>query len=364
MKIFYALTAFLFLVLTSGCDQPQMVDKYATPETKALFQNLRDQEKGKILFGHQDDLAYGIRWANEPFRSDVADVCGKYPALFGWDLSKLENDSPVNIDTVPFDRMQKWIIRAFEKGGVNTISWHMDNLVSGGDAWNTTTCVKSILPGGEKHEQFKTRLDKAAAFFLSLKDSQGRMVPVIFRPWHENDGSWFWWGVQHCTTEEYIALWRFTVSYLRDSSAVHNLLYAYSWGDFSDEASYRTRYPGDEWVDVLGVDIYGNIDTEAAIRRLGVLVQMAVKTGKIAALTEAGEEGIKSPEWFTKHFLLPIKQDKDARGIAYFMVWRNGTDKHFYAPYPGHASCGDFIEFEKDSTTRFLEDLGDLYSTR
>jgi mannan endo-1,4-beta-mannosidase len=364
MKVLSVLTSLLFFGSAAGYSQQVMVDKLATPETKAMFQNLRSQEKGKIMFGHQDDLAYGIRWSNEPFRSDVADVCGKFPAVFGWDLSKLENNSPVNIDTVPFDRMQQWMIQVFEKGGINTVSWHMDNLVSGGDAWNTTTCVKSVLPGGEKHEQFKAQLDKAAGFFLSLLDSKGRLVPVIFRPWHENDGNWFWWGVQHCTSEEYVALWRFTVSYLRDIKGVHNLLYAYSWGSFQDEAGYRTRYPGDEWVDVLGVDIYGNIDNEPALQRLRVLVQIASKTGKIAALTEAGDESIKTPNWYTDHFLTPIVRDQDARGIVYFLVWRNGTDKHFYAPYPGHSSCSDFRQFEKHPATLFLEDLGNLYRSR
>jgi mannan endo-1,4-beta-mannosidase len=361
MKVFPILASFFIFCSVAVYGQQIMVDQMATPETKALFKNLRNQEKGKIMFGHQDDLAYGIRWVNEPFRSDVADVSGKYPAVFGWDLSKLENNSAVNIDTVPFDRMKQWMIQVFERGGVNTVSWHMDNLVSGGDAWNTTVCVRSVLPGGEKHEQFKANLNKAADFFLSLRDSKGALAPVIFRPWHENDGSWFWWGLNNCTTEEYITLWQFTVSYLRDNRGVHNLIYAYSWGNFKDEAGYRTRYPGDKWVDVLGVDIYGSIDNESALQRLRVLAKMASMNGKIAALTEAGEEGIKSPDWYTRHFLFPIVQDEEARGIAYFLVWRNGTEKHFYAPYPGHSSCVDFVEFEKHPATLFLEDLGNLY---
>jgi mannan endo-1,4-beta-mannosidase len=357
------LTTCLILLNSLAFAQPVLVDKMATTETRALYYHLQNKEPGKILFGHQDDLAYGIRWANEDFRSDVADVCGKFPAVFGWDLSKLENGSPVNIDTVPFARMKSWMISVFEKGGINTMSWHMDNLVSGGDAWNVTSCVKSILPGGVKHEQFNKNLDRAVDFFLSLRDKKGRLAPVIFRPWHENDGSWFWWGQNNCTREEYIALWQYTVHYLRDVKGVHNLLYAYSWGGFKDEAGYLTRYPGDEWVDVLGVDIYGTLDKEFALQQLRVINKLALKTGKIAALTEAGEEGIKTSDWYTNKFLAPIVGDSSARGIAYFLVWRNGTEKHFYAPYPGHSSCPDFIKFEKDPATLFLEDLKDYYTS-
>ena len=76
-------------------------DKNATPETENLYQNLiLLQEKG-FLFGHQDDLAYGVKWRYEEGRSDIKDVTGDYPALYGWDLGGIEHQKSNNIDGVP-----------------------------------------------------------------------------------------------------------------------------------------------------------------------------------------------------------------------------------------------------------------------
>ena len=62
-----------------------LVDSLATPETVALFRNLQNISRTGVLFGHQDDTAYGVNWKAEPGRSDVKEVCGDYPAVYGWD---------------------------------------------------------------------------------------------------------------------------------------------------------------------------------------------------------------------------------------------------------------------------------------
>ena len=68
-------------------------DKKATAETKILYHNLKKLTQKGILFGHQDDLAYGVNWRYEGGRSDVKEVTGDYPAVYGWDLSGLERKS-------------------------------------------------------------------------------------------------------------------------------------------------------------------------------------------------------------------------------------------------------------------------------
>ena len=109
---------------------------------------------------------------------------------------------------------------------------------------------------GANHAQFRLWLDRLAGFFVGLKSADGTCVPVLFRPFHEHTGSGFWWGEAQCTPDEYKALWRFTVEYLRDVKGVHNLLYVYSPDLYRDAEHYTERYPGDEWVDVLGLDAY------------------------------------------------------------------------------------------------------------
>ena len=140
----------VFFTSLSSFGQGRTIDKKATKKTKALYSNLQNISNTGVLFGHQDDLAYGIGWADEVGRSDVKTVSGSYPALYGWDVSKL--GAELDIDGVNFENMKSWIKEVYKRGGVNTISWHMDNPATGGDSWDKTPAVFTILPGGEKHD--------------------------------------------------------------------------------------------------------------------------------------------------------------------------------------------------------------------
>ncbi len=157
----------VFFTSLSSFGQGLTIDKKATKKTKALYANLQNISKTGVLFGHQDDLAYGIGWKDEVGRSDVKAVSGSYPALYGWDVSKLGTE--LNIDGVNFENMKHWIKEVYKRGGVNTISWHMDNPATGGDSWDKTTAIFTILPGGEKHDFYKQRLDLFADFLNDLK---------------------------------------------------------------------------------------------------------------------------------------------------------------------------------------------------
>ena len=190
---------------------------------------------------------------------------------------------------------------------------------------------------------------------------------MILRPFHENNGNWFWWGKGRCTTEEYVQLWQFTVSYLRDSLQVHNVLYAYSTDMFETEQQYLERYPGDEWVDILGCENYwdfqGGASISNGIAQLRMLVRISDQRKKLAALTECGFNGIPVRNWWTQFLLKSIKEDSAARNISYMMVWRNANLKQYYTPFVGQKSSADFIAFEKDSITLFEKDLKGIYST-
>ena len=347
--------------ISSGQNIP--IDKNATTKTKALYVNLQSISKEGVLFGHQDDVAYGVGWKAEKGRSDVKEVCGSYPALYGWDVSKIGN--AFNIDTVDFESMKTWIKEAFKRGGINTISWHMDNPVTGGSSWDNTPAVSAVLPGGDKHEFYKKRLDLFADFLNELKVGLGTKIPIIFRPFHEHTGNWFWWGKGNCTKEEYIALWRFTVSYLRDEKEIHQLLYAYSTDQFNSREQYLEFYPGDEYVDIIAFDDYHSIKSvkehEKLVFRLITVVELAESKNKIAAFSETGLENIPIDDWFTSILLEGIKPDDVASRIDYVMVWRNAWPHHHYAPYPGHSSVPDFIKFRKDPFILFEDDLPKMY---
>jgi hypothetical protein len=269
------------LILIGGCRtlggaeeaRPTLVDPDATDETRALYTNLQAVVQDHILFGHQDDLAYGVHWdrrsdslAREAGdrQSDVRGVTGAYPAVYGWDVGDIggKPDQPVNIDSIPYDRMRDWMVEGYERGGVITVSWHMNNPVSGRHSWDTTRAVSTLLPDSSHHDTYRRYLDRFAEFAKSLEAGfwtwigGGHPVPIIFRPFHEMTGSWFWWGGDNTSPEAYKRLWRFTVEYLRDEKDVHNLLYAYSPDIFESKENYLRYYPGDAYVDVLGYDDY------------------------------------------------------------------------------------------------------------
>ncbi|TVR72731.1 MAG: beta-mannosidase [Marinilabiliales bacterium] len=383
----YTVTFCMAVLAAFSCKSPDPLDDLfvsnpnATQETRALYYNLKQMAGERMMFGHQDAVAYGIGhdhevggWDaeidGEEFRSDVHDAIGSYPAVFGWDLGKIGRDQ--NIDSVSFDLMRQWMIEVYERGGINTVSWHEDNPATGGSAWDTSEAVRHILPGGERHEHFRSRLDLVADFFLNLRTSDGTPVPVVFRPYHEHTGGWFWWGTGPSSREEFIELWRFTHHYLTEERGCTNLLFSYSPDIFRTRERYMERFPGVEYVDVLGFDNYHDLRTEEgvplAIDQMRIVVELAREMDKVAALTETGYNMILQADWWTRNILDPIKNDPVARHMAWVLVWRNenwmseGSYVHHFAPYPGHPSVPDFKKFRDDPFTAFLEDLPDMYS--
>ncbi len=365
----------LMLCISIASSQPQEsgevsgpIDAQATKATKALYHNLLNLSGKQVLFGQEDALAYGVEWKDwHKSRSDVKDVCGMHPALVGWEMSKL-GQREYNIDTVNFQHMKGWMKEVFKMGGVNTLSWHMDNFVTGGDSWDVgEKVVKTLLPGGANHGAYQQKLDLFAEYVRSLKTGFlfKRKIPILFRPFHEHTGSWFWWGRTHCTATEYKTLWKFTVDYLRNEKQLHNILYCYSTDIFQDEEDYLEFYPGDEYVDILGMDDYHDLSVKGnskdLVRRLRMLVQMAEQKGKVAAFSETGQEAIPEEEWWTQRLLGPIKSDAVASRIAYMMVWRNARKDHHYGPYPDHQSAADFKTFSEDQWLIFEGRIPDLY---
>ena len=339
-------------------------DPAATPETKLLLSNLHKLVRQGTMFGHQDALAYGISqgkmWKGDANRADVKTVSGAYPAVFGWELGHIELDSARNLDGVPFDRMQGYIKQGYTGGAVITISWHLNNPHDGKTAWDTTRTVPFILPGGADHAKYVAYLDRMAAFLGSLKGSKGEAIPVIFRPFHEHTGSWFWWGQKECTPAEFKALWQFTVNYLRHDKKLHNLIIAYSASDFKTEADYLERYPGDAYVDVMGFDDYCRTVPEfrqGMERKLATLLTISQAHRKLPALTEFGFESLPDPTWWTGTMLpLLLKYP-----VSYALTWRNGDPQHYFAPFPGQASAADFKQFTQNKKILMEKQIAPLH---
>jgi mannan endo-1,4-beta-mannosidase len=340
-----------------------LVDSLATAETVALFNNLKAVAQTNVLFGHQDDLAYGVGWWGTSGRSDIKEVCGDYPAVYGWDLGDIHKAA--NLDGVYFDGIKLWIKQVYRRGGINTLSMHLDNPVSGGNAWDNSAAVKFILPGQPQNASYLKTLDKIAAFLKDLKADDGTFIPVILRPYHEHNHTWSWWGASACTAAEYNALWKMTVQYLRDTHGIHHLLYAISPQEVSTEAEYLARYPGDDWVDILGMDYY--ILTEKTRvahlgKALGSMAAMADARGKISALTEVGIQNVPISDYWTGYLLAAFLYSEQSKKTAWALVWRNASTEQYWAPYPGQTSAADFVQFYQHPFTLFEKDLPGMYN--
>jgi len=350
---------------------PRPSDKHLTPLTQKLFEMLAQLKGRGVLFGHQDVMRTGHTRADIAYESDVQQVSGKWPAMMGLDFRE-----PITWPQVFWESYKNMIQHYDALGGVVTLAWHMHNPVTMEDQYDKTPAVRAILPGGSKHALYLTWLDTLARFLLDLKDGQGRQIPILFRPFHEHNGDWFWWSMtdRKCemlcfiplirdhylskADDDFVKLFRFTVNYLRRVRNVHNILIVYSPGLHREGKDYLWRYPGDDYVDVMGFDRY-EPSVATILPSIHRTVEEAQRRGKIAALTETGSEGIPSANYWTEDFLRPIKNDPVARLISYVMVWRNsGTQpEHYYAPFPGHPSVPSFLEMERDPYSLFAGEL-------
>lgn len=374
-------------------------DMEATPRTKALLQYLSGiQGSGKILYGHQNDMHRKVG-KRLPTDSDTYDITGDYPAVVGMDglaltgseleLTEAEKASGL---TLP-QKLARIALKADRQGAIVTLSCHMPNFaevakrpkVDGhydytGYSPNITggNVVHRILPGGDLNEVYTGYLDLVAAFDSILQQAD---VPLIFRPFHESSGDWFWWGTKETSPMEFTQLFAYTESYLQ-GKGLHNMLYAFSpdGSRVKSEGDYSLTYPGNRCVDIMGIDMYhrnaekGDDFLEGEFsKNLELVEKFAAVHHKVAAVTETGvlgtgcalplrHNGYKS--WFRDAAHVMAKHH-----MAYFMTWANFDIHNFDQPFMvdthrGHEMVNDFVAFYNDPVVVFASQNAKDYSSK
>ena len=345
-----------------------LVDKNATAQTKALYANLWDIAAKGFMFGHHDDLWYGRYWYNKPGESDTKAVCGDYPAVFSVDMGPIMDDRYNNAENAIRRRV---IVEAYDRGEVITMCCHLNNPHTGGDSWdnNSNEVVKSILKEGHAtRTKYLQWLDRCAEFANNLRGSDGNLIPIIFRPYHEHTQTWSWWGSKCTTEDEFIRFWRFTIEYLRDVKGVHNFIYAISpqMDEVYSDAKARLtfRWPGDDYVDFIGMDCYHYSWKQAFKSNLDAMSKLSLEKNKPCGVTETGPEGFDWRDYWTDHILQSALNQR----VSMIVMWRNKyvgnneSDRHFYSVYPGHPSEDDFRTMYANDATFFSKDLPDMYT--
>ncbi|GHV33255.1 hypothetical protein FACS18949_06690 [Clostridia bacterium] len=320
-----------------------------------------------VLFGRQRDTdAKATEYAGSS-NSDTRDMVGVIPAVVGADAGEGLIQNPAVSAAIS--------LAAAREGAIITLSAHMgdfsvmntlndDNGYQGSQS-KVKDMTKYILPGGEKNGVFTAYLDKIAEYAALLDE---RDIPLLFRPYHEHTGNWFWWAKGWLSEEDYITLWRYTVDYLRDTKNIHNILYEFSPDSPNSAAEYMYGYPGDEYVDVFGLDFYdsqwhgptfedflGRLKTQ-----LGVALKLAGEHRKPFALTETGIQN--NADWDTRPdtWFADVSNLLKPFGVSYFMVWASWSKTQYMIPYKtsdtaGHPYVDGFIKFYNDPHSVFAD---------
>lgn len=261
-----------------------LVNRNATANTKKLYSFLKDSYGKYVITGQQCDG--GIN-GNE-FKA-IKNLTGDYPALLGLDL----------MDYTPsrtaFGASSSAVEKAIEfanKGGIVTLCWHwnapteyLNSTANSSDGWwggfytqSSKFDIAKVMNGQDaKGKKLLDRDIKEIAKQLKRLEKAG--VPVIWRPLHEASGGWFWWGAKG--SDAYKKLWKYLYNELTNTYGCNNLIWVYN-GQSAD------WYPGDEYVDIVGEDIYpGNHVYDPQVSRFKQAISYGSKT-KITALTENG----------------------------------------------------------------------------
>jgi hypothetical protein len=142
------------------------------------------------------------------------------------------------------------------------------------------------------------------------------------------------------------------------SEGLDNLVWSYSpnLDGNCTEQQFLERYPGDERVDIIGLDAYQWGTEEDYIRQLNgdlaMLTQYVTKSGKLLALTECGMKNLSDPTWWTRI----LKPQMDKYPLSYFLVWRNAKHE-FFGPSPSEKNALYFNEMIRNKNVLMLKDI-------
>lgn len=194
--------------------------------------------------------------------SDIAyikKVTGKYPAVYGNDLIDY---SPSRVEYGASSKAVEDVISYYQnEHGIITLTWHWNAPTdlpntdeqpwwSGFYTRATNFDIAYVLdhPESEKYGLLIRDIDAIA---VQLKKFQSEKIPILWRPLHEAEGTWFWWGAKG--PEACVKLWRLLYDRLTNYHKINNLLWVWTT---TDSPAALDWYPGDDYVDILGVDVY------------------------------------------------------------------------------------------------------------
>ncbi len=268
---------------------------------------------------------------------EAFELTGKYPALIsadlcGWAKERWSDQYKRTLQNA-IDRQIEWWKK---QGGIVSFEWHWANPITDAGTFQATRpkfeaidVGNVVTPGTEEHKAAMGDM-KLHADYLEQLNKAG--VPVLWRPLHEIEGGWFWWSDVE-TPENTAKLWRMMFDYMVNERKLNNLIWVYSAalkaGDHGKDVEaidYRKRfYPGDDYVDIAGIDIYTNSwfgwkDFREDAYMKAYKIMQKVIPNKMLALCEC--QGIPNPD---------IMMEKGPRWL-YALPWYVGDNDKWNPP--------------------------------
>ena len=270
MKKIIAVVLSITILLLCGCVSEKeytISNSQASESTKRLYAFICETYGNAVISGQQEST-----WIDgEQYEFEyIYEITGEYPAIRGLDYM---NDD--------FEGVNRRAVEWYEKGGIVSICWHCGSDFSG--SW--TECKetdiadwdKALTEGTDENKMLIAGMDKGAK---ALKELQEKGIPVLWRPFHELDGDWFWWS--RGGAENFKKLWILMYDRYTNYWELDNLIWVLGFSHKNE--MYKDFYPGAEYVDIAGADSY----EEGAHRDLFKAVKKVVKNEKPICFHECG----------------------------------------------------------------------------
>jgi mannan endo-1,4-beta-mannosidase len=310
------------------------IDPLATNQAKHLLSFLQSQYGSKTLSGQQE--LSEAQW--------VQQNVGKFPALVGFDFMDY---SPSRVERGATSQAVEQSFQWTGMGGITTFCWHWNaptGLIDtvGKEWWRgfytdaTTFDLQAALNEGPTGQNYTLLIRDIDAIAVQLKRLQAANIPVLFRPLHEAEGGWFWWGAKG--PEPCKQLYRILFDRITNYHQIHNLLWV--WNSVNPD-----WYPGADVCDIVSFDSYPNgPDHSAQDTKFYQLVELGGRT-KVVAMAENGP--VPSPDMM--HIYGSV--------WSYFVTW-NGFQRDT------SINTLSFLQsVYNDSRVITLGDLSTIYNT-
>lgn len=277
--------------------------------------------KGRAILAYFQQLQASpeVRLVSGQFsgwRSSLNDVqkihaaTGQWPAMIGLDYCAWIQGAGPDMAGIGIEPVNQSAIAYWKDGGLVNISWHATNPTGRSLKQKGPTIAELLTPGNPVNEAWMKSLDQIAA---GLDELQKAGVVVIWRPLHEMNGGWFWWGAQE--PAEFIRLWRHMFDYFTHTKKLNNLIWAFGPNHGQKDAS--SYYPGDAYADLVGLDAYTDHIDAQHIRGFELFDKIAKPIG----FTEFGPHGASNPPGDYDFRRLLDGVEKNFPRLRHFLVW-------------------------------------------